>query len=324
MDLIQSTVYSFARVKLSVYQQRIMIKVVASAQNYFRGLHLNDYDLPLEHHFDNVRLAIPIKYILTDGSHNYAVVKTAAKDLCRIPWEYYDSQRRVWQGGSFISDWRCADGSGVLEIWISRYFYNALYDFTKGFKKFDEDKSLTLKSTYSVRLYQILNNQTHPIAFKVDYLKTLFGIASKYKQTRDFILRVIEPSRKELDSAGLNSFRWTPITEGRKITALQFIPVKVKSHDENITEGLTRQDLVTYKAVELLLIEECSFTAKERSCHTTTLKDFAKIPDATTRLMLIIHRARKKDQLKPYVIAAIKAEVQGWKAHPHPKDLKTK
>ena len=48
----------------------------------------------------------------------------------------------------------------------------------------------------------------------------------KYALTKDFIRRVVDSARNELDLKSPVSFTYTPVKEGRKIAKLIFFPVK--------------------------------------------------------------------------------------------------
>ena len=58
--------------------------------------------------------------------------------------------------------------------------------------------------------------KTEPIIYPVAKLKEMFAIKDKYKQINDFVRKVIEPAKRELDAAAPYSFDFEPVKDGRK------------------------------------------------------------------------------------------------------------
>ena len=323
MDLFQSTALTLARVNLSLYEQRIIVKIVESGQGRLEGLHLADCPYKLPHDCENVEVIIPVRYVMASKSHNYDMVKKAAQHLCSLTWTVYDSDQQGWITGSVLSQVRYSKGSGQLHVWVNRFFYDCLYDFARGYKKYELAQSLSINSPTAIRLYQMLYNQTHGISYSIDYLKKTFGCANKYKQTADFIKKVIAPAQAELIRAGVHNFQFYRQKEGQKVTSLLFVPVKVHKKEDMFFAGLSAETTSVYKAVMIMLHHDVGFTSKELDCHVQTLRSFAMVPDAMDRVIQIVHRARKKDNVKPYVIASIKAEVKNFADCPAPPRPKT-
>lgn len=79
-------------------------------------------------------------------------------------------------------------------------------------------------------MYQLLSGNQQPITYKVEWLKKMFGVESKYLLTKDFIKRVIIKAQKELDEKAEISFTYKPTYtnkgKGRpQITAITFAVV---------------------------------------------------------------------------------------------------
>ena len=324
MDIYQSTAFTLARVNLSLYEQRIIIKVVESAQGHIEGLHLAEHKYKFPHDCKNVEVVIPIRYILNSKSHNYDIVRKSAQHLCSLAWTVYDSEQEGWVTGSVLSQVQHIKGSGYIHVWVNKFFYDCLYDFARGYKRYELEQSLSINSPTAVRMYQIMYNQTAPITYSIDYLKKTFGVEGKYKQTADFIKKVIVPAQKELQRARVHNFMFHKERDGQKITGITFFPVKVHKQEDSFFASMSAETMAVYKSVQVILYKDCGFTTKELDCHVNTLKAFAIVPDVIDRLLAIVHRARKKDNLKPYVIAAIKAEVKQFNDCPTPQGRKTK
>ena len=324
MDLFQSTALTLSRVSLNLYEQRIIIKCVESAQGHIEGLHLAEHMYKMPHSCDNVLVEIPVRYILNSRSHNYDIVLQAAEHLCSITWTVYDSQTSSWVAGSLLSQVQYIKGSGTLQVWVNKFFYDCLYDFARGYKRYELEQALSISSANAIRLYQMFYNQTSPIYYTIDYLKKTFGVESKYSQTADFIKKVIEPARQELLRRNVHGFTYHREKEGQKVVGLTFFPVKVHKQEDVFFSSMSAESLSLYKSLVVILRNDCGFTTKELTCHTSTLQKFVQVPGALDRLISIVHRGRKKDSLKPYVIASIKAEVRQFADCPCPVPRKTK
>ena len=72
----------------------------------------------------------------------------------------------------------------------------------------------------------MLAGQTDPIAYSIESLRKEFQLEEKYRLTKDFIRRVIESAKQELDSKSPVTFTYTPLKDGKKITRILFFPVR--------------------------------------------------------------------------------------------------
>lgn len=309
MDVKQSFILAISRVKLTLYEQRILIKMIEYGQQRLKGLWLRDNLKKLPHEYDNVKFAVPVKYILSEGSQHYEQVYDAARSLCSRRFEFEDEKKKTWHVTSLIYNVTLKKRSGILQFYASKTFFDVLYDFSRGYCQYDLETVLTLPTPYAVRFYILMNGQNFPISFSIDNLKEMFGVQDKYAQTADFIKKIIVPSQKALDDAQTNSFTFTRVTRGQKVTALTFTPVK--------RQPLTEQQLMAKQSVSMILGEdlkriliiECGFTVKELGAHKLLLERLSKHPAALDILSMIVERARKGRKQKGYIINAIKSEL---------------
>lgn len=81
MEVVQSFIYSVSRVKLGLYEQRILLKVIEHAQIVLKGKLIKNMLFRMEHDLENIRIEIPVRYILSDGSKHYEDIREAALSL---------------------------------------------------------------------------------------------------------------------------------------------------------------------------------------------------------------------------------------------------
>lgn len=315
MKLIQSFLLSVTRVRLTLYEQRILTKIVESAQGNLEGLSLAQLR-KIENPFTNINLTLPIRYILSDNTKDYAKVIEACHGLMSRKFEFYDPTTRTYYADTVIHNVHHVKGSGEVSFMVSKVLLDVIYDFSLGYKSYDLETALTLPTPYAVRMYVLLNEQAKPITWDVDKLKKMFGVESKYEQTADFIKKVVEPARRALNDAKVNSFTYKRNTaEGsKKVTSLTFFPVKCQQivEVEEDTPFMTHEVKVNYVALRLFLRGQAGFTTKEVNIHAKLLQKFAKVPSCVQELSYIHHRATKQGYGKGYYVNAIRSEIDEW------------
>lgn len=313
MELIQSFVYTIQRSKLTLYEQRILLKVVEHAQSRVRGLVIKDNLYKWQHDFDNVEMLIPIKDILTDGSQHYVQVRQAASLLTKRSFEFQDAETGNWFSTPVIYNVSHSPRSGVIKFYVSRVLFDVILDFSKGFRQYSLETALMLPSPYASRLYSLMCGQTSPLRLEISELKKMFGVEDKYAQTADFIKKIIVPSQKLLDKQNCTSFTFSRVKNGQKVVALLFFPVK---RDEPRKEQLAAKvstSLFMSKEIQITLMQIAGFSYKELSAHKVLLNEFSKLPDCYSIIIDIVNRMISYNKQKGYVIAAMRSEVQEFK-----------
>lgn len=314
MEIVQSFIYSVARVKLGLYEQRILLKVIEHAQIVLKGKLIKNMLFRMEHDLDNVKIDLPVRYIMQDGSKHYELIKDAARSLMGRRFEYYDTNCKAWYSSPLIYNVAYVQGSGLLSFYVSKMLFDVALDFTKGFCKYDLETALNLSNPHAVRFYALLSNQSKPIRYPVPELKKMFGVDDKYKQTRDFIKKIIDPAKRCLDEYGCNTFEYSRIFDGNKVIMIQFIPKRVrKETTEELAAKINMRRLVDQEIL-VVMISYMGFTTKELSAHKVLLNKYCKLPFAQENIYQIERRFRKGKKSKGYVIAAIKSEVESWEA----------
>ena len=309
MELIQSFLLSVTRVRLSLYEQRILTKIVEHGQSVIQGLSVQQYKY-ITNPFDNEKITIPIRYILTDGSKDYKKVIDACKALMSRKFEFYEPSTKTYYADTIIHNVIHVSGTGKVSFQVSRVLYDVMFNFSLGYKAYDLEEALTLPTPYAVRMYVLLNGQIKPLTWSVEQLKEMFGVADKYTQTADFIKKVIEPARIALVNHRCNGFTYCRVFDGNKVTHLRFFPVKVEKKEEVMYKDLTREQLVQRKAIEIMLANDCFFTWKEIGANKSTITRFSSLLGAVDSMMSIVQRAKRKRMDKGYIINAMKDEVR--------------
>lgn len=320
MEIVQSFIYSVSRVELSLYEQRILLKVVEFAQSQLKGRLLKNSLFRMEHDLDNVRIEIPVRYILSDGSKHYEDVREAAVKLMGRHFEFWDTNSCAWYSSPLIYNVAYVEGGGLLSFYVSKMLFDVILDFTKGFCRYDLETALSLSSPYAVRMYALVASQSRPVVYTIGQLKKMFGVEGKYKQTRDFLIKVIDAAKKILDNAQCNSFTYSKIKNGKKVESICIAPLKRRQLTADELAAKVSLKRLVDNEILVVLISYMGFTTKEISAHKILLNDFCKMPYCTDTIYNIERRYRKGKKTKGYVIAAIRDEVDNFKRLQDKKD----
>ena len=315
MQLVQSYIFSVCRSSLSLYEQRIVLRIVEFAQAMLADVTMRDVvgsHLSVD---DNVKVTLSLRDIMceADKAKHYEYVRDAFSSLLSRKVEFWDADKKVWYGSSVIYNCSIVKASGKATFYVSRVFICALLDFTKGYCQYDLQVALSLKSPYSVRLFMLLCNQSHPVEFSVDQLKRMLcQDPDAYQQSADFIKRVVEPSRKELDAKGCNSFTISKISGAyNKTVALVFHPVK-RAKADNLRAQVSTARIID-RHLWIILSSQAGFSYRELSAHKKLWEGFQQVPDCLSIALDIVGRARASGKKKGWIIQAIRAETEKFK-----------
>lgn len=315
MQLVQSYIFSVCRSSLSLYEQRIVLRIVEFAQTMLADVTMRDVVGSQMSVDDNVKISLSLRDIMCgdDKAKHYDYVRDAFASLLSRKVEFWDADKKVWYGSSVIYNCTIVKASGKATFFVSRVFLCALLDFTKGYCQYDLEVALSLKSPYSVRLFMLLCNQSHPVEFSIDQLKRMLcQDPDAYQQSADFIKRIVEPSRKELDAKGCNSFTISKISGAyNKTVALVFHPVKRTKTDALRAQVSTAR--IIDRHLWIILSSQAEFSYRELSAHKKLWESFQQVPDCLSIALDIVGRARAAGKKKGWIIQAIRAETEKFK-----------
>lgn len=325
-DLVQSYKFTTIRNDLGIYGQRTLINLIAASQQILEGKKIGDcvkYQIE-ENLWGYKRVIMPITAIMADGDKsNYQEARKQLKMLQTKLFEYNDNG--IWISSVFFSEVKFDSKNGNAVLEIPPTTWRVIMDFSDGYRLFEKEKALQLRSTYSMRLYQLLSGQKCPLTYTLEYLKKMFGISDKYPRPNDFIKRVVIPAKEELDKYAPYSFEYLPIydhkgVKGRSgITAITFYPVyQPKNRDKSLEEKREFKN-IEYKypniveiplAIKNYMIHTLGFTIQGIKNNTNLILEACKILDLDKFLREIAPRSRTAKSPQGYIIKALKLELK--------------
>lgn len=159
---------------------------------------------------------------------NYQVLREATKKLIGRVYEIWhkdQKQRNVLLQAALLSSAKYVEGTGSIEMTINNEIQPYLMDLAKGFTAYSLDYVLSLRSSYSQRIYELLSRfkDLGSWRIKVDEFRYILKIENKYTGYGMFKQKVIDIAQKELAEKTDISFTIKEVKKGRKVEELVFV-----------------------------------------------------------------------------------------------------
>lgn len=297
-QVVQSYIATTAMYDFNVYEKRVMYNLVKLAQSQIEGVAISDNLHKICHDLKGyIHVTLPLSdFLADDEDKNHRRIKDALKSLHRKTFEYLDDD--VWECISIIALPKIALHSRQVSFIVDSRVWDVLLDFSRGFSRYDIEVAFRLESCYSMRFYELMACQKDPLTYSIDALRRIFKLEDKYAYTKDFIRRVVEASKIELDQKSPVTFTYAPIKEGKKITQLIFFPVKQSNADD--AEDQHRRLIRRYGSSAVLtseekrFLDEIGFTESGINNNISLFMDCQKNLDFIYELALIKGKSRTK------------------------------
>ena len=312
-QVVQSYIATTAMYDFNVYEKRVLYNLVKLAQSEIEGIRLADNLYRIEHGLGEfLKIELPISDFLTDeDDKNHSRIKAALKALHQKTFTYRDDE--VWECMSIISNPKIRLHSSRVSFIVNNKVWDVLLDFSRGFSRYDLEVAFSLESAYSMRFYEMFAGQEEPITYTIEALRKEFCLEDKYAMTKDFIRRVVESAKHELDMKSPVSFTYTPIKEGRKIVKLLFFPVKHPANERS--DMFFKQAIRRYgtagqlSEVEYRFLREIGFTEGGIKNNLPLLMDCQKHLDLVYELALIKGKSRTKKNPCSWCIRTLRGKL---------------
>lgn len=310
-NVVQSYVLTESRYKFSAYEKRILYRLVEYAQDEIKGIMIRDNLHKIEHSLFGRDITMPVKDILKDEKdENYTKAKSAFSSLQKKTAVYEDDN--VWVSTQIILGVKIEKNNGIVKFEVHNNIWNAMLDFTKGYRKYELITAMGFSSVYAMRMYELLSGQKKPLYFSFADLKLMFGVEKKYKLSANFKARVLDVAKKELDDNSPYSFNYKEEKEGRKFIGFTLFPTY---NPDKKDPTLLQTELRSKVSASAQISREAydyfrysfEFKAEEISKNKKTIiKGEQKIPDFIGFLSSLVGPSRTAKNRIGYVINAIK------------------
>lgn len=312
-QVVQSYIFTTAIYDFNVYEKRVLYNLVKLAQSQIEGIRLSNSLYKIDHAYkDFLVIELPMSDFLTDGEDkNHSRVKAALKSLHQKTFTYSDDG--VWECFSIIANPKIRLRSSKVSFIVDSRVWDVLLDFSRGFSRYDLRIAFSLESSYAMRMYELMAGQKDPIIYSIDTLRKEFKLENKYTLTKDFIKRVIESAKNELDEKSPITFTYTPIKEGKKFTRILFYPkkqIEKEPKDSHFKEVVRKYGTDVYLSPdETRILTEIGFSKTGIKNNFELFIQCKKELDFIYELALLKGRAREKSNPCGWCIKALKGKL---------------
>lgn len=313
--VIQSYYSVMFRKHLSVYELRIMLRIVKSCQQYFKKSRIS---------FDEMkqglgdaskvmynRFACPLAQIMGQSHSGYENVKEAFRRLAKEQIEFYDTKKRSWYLTQLISDVEINDAKGIVVFTCPGLVMKYFCDLSQGgYVKYDWELAFSMRNVYAARLFMMLSSLNKPLSFSYDKLRELFELGDKYKKISDFERRVLKPASDEIMKKGGKIVRYEVMRaikdrKSSKVIAIKFYPLqssdsKVKIEDKKgFDEGVID-----------MFVRVAEFSWREICGNRKDIEEFSKIENWKIRLVDLCRRAKLRGKNHGWIVQGIRSIIK--------------
>lgn len=174
---------------------------------------------------------------------NYAALKKAVQTL---------SDKSMWVVGEkkdtlmrWIQKAEIEHGKGTVNIMFDPDMKPFLLELKSKYTQFDLIYTITMRSKYSVRLYEILKSLEkvgEPLQFTLARFKEIIG--AEYEEWYDIKRRIVEPAIKEINEVGDLRVLYTTKKKGKAIVGITFSVIQKRGFE---------QEVETHRAIQVRL-----------------------------------------------------------------------
>lgn len=254
-NIIESYVMAEARYDVSIYAERLLIRLVEAAQKYIYGLvdfigALSSEKIEIGE-WGDAEINLPLRSILSGkDDRNYDKAKAAVEELMSKFLSYDDGE--TYKATQILNDVEMKREKGRLIVRVNRNIWRAMLDFSRGYRLIDVETVMHLRSRYAVRLYSLVCKSTDPLTFTISQLREMWGLQDRYPVVAEFLRNTVDKAKEELDRKSQYSFRYTtncarsaPENRGRtgklKVTSITFYPERRYVYASQTTDNLRKQ-----------------------------------------------------------------------------------
>ena len=289
-----------ARYETTLHQQRIMLWLISEIR-------------PEDRAFQTYRVTIKelAKFVGLEKNKNvYQQMAEATKGMVGRLVEIGSFEQDNYLQVGLISSAKYKVGEGFIDLEISPQLVPYLLDLKANFTKAYLRDLMAMKSAYSIRLYDLLNQyrKAGRRSLTVDEIKTMLGISKKYKAYKNFKARVINPSIKEINERTDLFVSYKERKAGRSVETLEFL-IQVKEVFRRNGEGVMPGE----HADERLIARLMSHGLKEEEARKMVLLYSESEPERIPGNLDKLEEGIKAGKVKKPVAWIRKAIDEDWR-----------
>lgn len=200
-----------ANYKLSVIEQKIVLFLVSKIRK-------DDED------FKTYTLSIKEfnELLGNKGTPKYSELREITKKLLGKVLEIWEDDKLKQMGWISYVEYNKSEGS--ISLSFDPRLKPYLLQLKKEFTSYKLKNVMQLKSSYSIRIYEILKQwqKVKKTEITLEKLRKLLGVEDKYKEYHNFKKRVLNRAKKEINQNTDIDFDFEEIKKGRMVVAIRF------------------------------------------------------------------------------------------------------
>lgn len=321
-EVVESYKLAFGRNAYGLYAQRAKLVLIEALQEYIQGLRFRDggcvkYDTTVnEDLFGERTISFDIRRICPEGVTNFKEVRDQLAEMLSLHFEYEDEDE--WRGVNFFQKVVAKKGSWTATFHTTKAIWEVFMDFSKGYRRIELNTAMKFRSVYALRFYEKVVGQKDPVTYTIDELRAMFQLQKKYKKNTDFVEKVVQAAKNELDEVSSWSFDYTQNYKadgpGRpSLYSVTLTPLHLLRNETNGSNYYARSispSSILSKESFAYLRHTIGFSNQELSNNFLLFDTAEKNLDLLTFLHKIGPRAVRVKNPKGYVIKAIKKELK--------------
>lgn len=212
-----------ANYRLTLVEQRILLACIAKINPFepvpevitltadeYAAIYKTTKGKAVYRALKNASLVLPDRVLTIVDEHGEQEVIPWLKNTSEAGIEPVEAVYPLWEGRIYL---RFSEGVKPF-----------LSGMSKNFTQYELEKVAGLKSTHSLRLYELLISwrKTKKLLISLEDFKVRLGIDGKYPAFSDIKQEVIEPAVKELGKESALSVKWTAKRRGRAVVGIEF------------------------------------------------------------------------------------------------------
>lgn len=194
INIYQDNRLTSAKYDLSLIEKRVLYQIILKVKTEYKN---DSLDRTL---FKDLLIHFESNELVNDScSNNKGKVKKGLKDLRLRSFEYVD-EKGVWYECGFIN--RAKWDKGIVEVQVSEFLLPFLVDLSREFTQFNMLTAISLKSRWSQRLFEIINQYKNlgGVNFPIEKFREILGLEDKYTKFSILRQRVLDTAYKEIKS----------------------------------------------------------------------------------------------------------------------------
>ena len=334
-SVVESYIFATGHQNLSIYSERLLMLLVRAAQCQVAGLNFRDGSGisqvsigPL----GDACVEIEARELLNGPNNtNYTQAKRAVTELMEKTISHErpamkngkpvlnerGEQVYEFEAHNLVNDVWINRKPGVVVVNVNRTTWEAILDFSKGFRRYDLQVAMQFSKTCSLRMFKLVSNQTKPLQYTIAELREQWGLTDKYPVTKDFIRNTIASAKEELDRTSPWTFDYEPVYSSPKgksgrgrrcITSVVFFPkhqLRYESTSGSIGMLGNPLDILPRSVIDRL-VKNLGFSMAEIKANIVLFKTALKHFDLEQFLIETTPRASRANSPQGYVVNAVK------------------